>query len=584
MQRRLCRGDYLSEMSNMKLFTKGLLLVAIPGLFEVILLGLLYKSQQDATQAEVWAVHTKNVIIQAAEVREPLLLQSARLRRGILLNDITDLDNTDLWEDLDREVYELATMVSDNPTQQASVQRIRESIKVYRDWSDSQVQLIKNGQRDQVIEGLRQSSSASSSTRRLEVIRHQVAEFMATEERLDTERTRTVAEARRVQIITMIIAVLGSIIAAAIATWVFTKNVGGRLAILTSNARQLSSGGQLAEKVHGSDEISELDAALHQTSVRLNEAKNEARIYRGEIEQRAKELAVVNDNLQRQTQDNEMFIYSVSHDLRSPLVNLQGFSKELNHAAHELHDVIRASPLPDGDKRRIQTIIEEDVEVSLKFIRTAVTRSAAIIDAMLRLSRVGRVEYQPVPLDVSVIVERVIDAMQGTIRERGAQVIASRLPPCHGDPTAVEQIFGNLIGNAVNYLDSERPGMIEIGVLPDDSPQPDFHTYTIKDNGLGIPKAYIGKMFSAFHRLHANVAQGEGVGLALIKRIVMRHGGKIWVESEEGSGSTFYVSLPAHAQAHALKTALTSETKNEQSGESANRQMDNNQLPEGVTT
>ncbi|RXZ38253.1 histidine kinase [Oxalobacteraceae bacterium CAVE-383] len=537
----------------MKLFTKGLLLVAVPGIFELVLLGLLFKSQQDATEAEVWAVHSKNVIIQVAEVREPLLLQSARLRRGIMLDDLADLDKTDLWDDLNQELTELAGMVSDNPGQRQALLRIRSAIADYREWSDDQVNMLRHGRRAEVIEGLRQNgASPLSSSRRLETIRVLVSEFIATEERLDIARTKVVSDARRIQMITMIMAVLGSIIAAAAATWIFTRNVGGRLKVLTNNARELSSGGRMAERVTGDDEISELDTVLHQTSLRLKQAESEARRYRDEIEQRARELAVVNDNLQRQTQDNEMFIYSVSHDLRSPLVNLQGFSKELNHAAHELHDVIRASPLPDDHKKRIQSILEEDVEVSLKFIRTAVTRSAAIIDAMLRLSRVGRVEYQPVLLNINLIVERVIDAMQGTIRERGASVTMSALPPCHGDPTAVEQIFGNLIGNAVNYLDANRPGKIEIGTVPDDGPHAQFHTYFIKDNGLGIPQAYLGKMFSAFHRLHANVAQGEGVGLALIKRIVMRHNGKIWVESEEGRGSTFYVSLPANAQAHEL--------------------------------
>lgn len=532
----------------MKLFTKGLLLVAVPGIFELILLGLLYKSQQDATQAEIWALHSKNVIIEIGEVREPLLLQSARTRRGIMLNDMTDLDKTDLWDTLEQELDELVGMVADNPGQQNTAIRIRRAVMDYRQWSEGLIDQLRSGRREEVIQSLRENSAGSSSSRRLETIRALIDELIATEERLDTSRSRQVAEARRLQMIMMVIAVLGSIVAAAGATWVFTRNIGGRLAVLTSNAQSLASGGKMAERVTGSDEISELDTVLHQTSARLRQAENEAQAYRSEIEHRAKELAIVNDNLQRQTQDNEMFIYSVSHDLRSPLVNLQGFSKELSHAANELHDVIRSSPLPDDHKHRIQSIIEDDVEVALKFIRTAVTRSAAIIDAMLRLSRVGRVEYQPVQLDVGQIAQRVVDAMRGTIQERGAKVTVGEMPPCYGDPTAIEQIFGNLIGNAVNYLDKSRPGVIDIGALPDDDPHPLLHTYFIRDNGLGIPQAYLSKMFSAFQRLHANVAQGEGVGLALIKRIVMRHNGKIWVDSEEGRGSTFYVSLPAQLE------------------------------------
>jgi signal transduction histidine kinase len=127
-----------------------------------------------------------------------------------------------------------------------------------------------------------------------------------------------------------------------------------------------------------------------------------------------------------------------------------------------------------------------------------------------------------------------------------------RLPPAWGDPTAVEQIFANLIGNALNYLDPKRPGVIEVGdqnhaggcKTPGDSA---FHTYYVKDNGLGIPDAYRPKIFQAFQRLHAQVAKGEGIGLVMVRRMVERHGGRIWLESAEGVGSTFFVTLPITA-------------------------------------
>jgi signal transduction histidine kinase len=542
----------------MKLFNKGLLLVAIPGLFELVLLGILYKSQEYATQAEAWALHTKDVIIQAAEVREPVLLQSQRLRAGIIFNDATGLDNTDLWERVELEMGELHEMVKDSPSQLANLQKIRLAVADYHQWTNAQVEMLGKGQRDELVERMRDPASG----RRVATIQKLLVEFIAREEALDVIRLEQVARARRFQNLALLIALAGSVLAAAMAARIFSRDVGGRLAVLTKNARQLTQRGELAQQVSGDDEISELDRVLHQTSARLQEAEQAERLYREELEQRARELTVLNDALQRQTQDNEMFIYSVSHDLRSPLVNLQGFSKELHHSIRELHETVAGSQLSDKDKQAIRSIIEEDVEVSLKFIRTAVTRSASIIDAMLRLSRVGRVEYQSQETNVDDIVQRVIDAMSSTIRQRQAVVLAKPMPACHGDPTAIEQIFGNLIGNAVNYLDPERPGTIEIGVLPADPGQPDFRTYYVKDNGLGIPADYLGKMFSAFNRLHADVAQGEGVGLALIKRIVLRHGGKIWVESKEGVGTTFYTSLPVHASDIATSQPVRGEISN----------------------
>ncbi len=524
----------------MKLFKKGLLLVAIPGLFELGLLGVLYKSQENATQAEARTLHTKDVIIQAAEVREPVLLQSARLRAAIILNDPGGLEKTDLWESIEKEINELRDLVVDNPAQLRATEQIRASVKEYRAWTDKQIELLRSGRRDDLVAELRDPTTL----RLILVIQRQLADFIKVEGALDDVRQQRAVEARRLQNIALWVALLGSVLAAAVAAKIFSKDVGGRLAVLTDNARQLSEGGALATAVGGSDEITELDRVLHETHARLKQAEDNARVYREQLERHAGELALVNEDLQRQTQDNEMFIYSVSHDLRSPLVNLQGFSKELHHSIKEMRDTISDSNLNDNDKKRIHDMIEDDVEVSLKFIRTAVSRSASIIDSMLRLSRVGRVEYQSQMTDVNDIVGRVIDAMSATIRQREAVVLSQPLPACYGDPTAIEQIFGNLIGNAINYLDPKRPGTVRIGALPSDPGQPDFRTYYVKDNGLGIPADYLGKMFSAFNRLHADVAQGEGVGLALIKRIVMRHGGKIWVESTEGVGTTFYTSLP----------------------------------------
>jgi len=305
---------------------------------------------------------------------------------------------------------------------------------------------------------------------------------------------------------------IGSLLAAAMAAKVFSNNVGNRLAILTSNAHRLSEGGVLADAVGGNDEISTLDQVLHQTSRRLKQAEHSARLYREELECRARELALVNEDLQRQTQDNEMFIYSVSHDLRSPLVNLDGFSKELELAVLEIQKVLEKSQLNPGDKKQIEEIIDQDIAVALKFIRTAVTRSAAIIDAMLRLSRAGRIDYQMQVVFTGEVVGRVIDAMSSTIRQRQALVMTQRLPPCYGDPTAIEQVFGNLIGNAINYLDPKRAGTVEVGVLPEDPQEPGFRTYFVKDNGLGIAADQQDKLFSVFKRLHADVAEGEGIG------------------------------------------------------------------------
>lgn len=130
-----------------------------------------------------------------------------------------------------------------------------------------------------------------------------------------------------------------------------------------------------------------------------------------------------------------------------------------------------------------------------------------------------------------------------------ATVEIGDLPPALGDPTAVEQVFANLIGNAVNYLDRARPGKIEIFAVESDETvegvAPGSVVFAVKDNGLGISEPYKAKVFTAFQRLHGDVAKGEGIGLALVRRMVERHGGRVWFESTPGQGSTFFVTFLA---------------------------------------
>jgi signal transduction histidine kinase len=297
----------------------------------------------------------------------------------------------------------------------------------------------------------------------------------------------------------------------------FSRDIVGRLSQLADNVHRLGDKKELTQPLTGRDEIARLDAVFRAMARSLRERE----------------------------QENEMFIYSVSHDLRSPLVNLQGFSEELSFSCKDMSTALAG--VADAGGRRALAIVERDVPESLHFIKTAVSRLSAIIDALLRLSRVGRVEYRIQPVNIAEIVERVVAALDNTIEGRKAEVSVGALPPALGDPTAVEQIFANLIANALHYLDPARSGRVEIGTLPpgQEGAPAGLQTYFVKDNGLGIPEAYQQRVFLAFQRLHADVVQGEGVGLALVYRMVGRLGGKIWLESTAGVGSTFYVALPA---------------------------------------
>lgn len=267
------------------------------------------------------------------------------------------------------------------------------------------------------------------------------------------------------------------------------------------------------------------------------------------VAERTAELAHSNRQLRQQNEENEMFVYSVSHDLRSPLVNLQGFSKELEAACQDVRDVLESEQIAPAIRDAALGHLDQGMKEPIRFIQTAVSRLGSIIDALLRLSRAGRVEYHPAPVDVQAVLGRIVDSMRGTIAAREARVTVHDLPHVVADPAAVEQIFANLIGNALNYLAPNRPGRIEVGTASTQAleadPQPGTVTFYVRDNGCGIPAAHQPKIFRAFQRLRPDLAQGEGIGLAIVRRTIERHGGSIWLRSAADEGTTFFLTLPA---------------------------------------
>ncbi len=524
----------------MRLTTKGLLLIAIPAVFELSLLSAIVKAEADAAAAERWGQHGQAVLAQASRVLEPVLVESVELRGAVAANDTSYSTPVSMWMDVDRRIDRLVDLVADNPSQVERAVQIRHAVQNYRQWSDRVQDLLRSGRRADLAERFRALMAADV----LDRVRAQIASFQTEERRLDVLRV-SAAEAARAQQQTLVMtAVLGSIVLVALAVWVFTRGVRGRLDALSDNASRLAANEPLAPLTAGNDEIAELDLTLHQISQQLIEAERLRLGFQADLARRADQLARINENLRQQTQENEMFIHGVSHDLRAPLVNLQGFSRELNHACDDLRERISNSSLSPQARARIERTINEDIGEALRYLQTAVLRASHIIDALLRLARVGRVEYRRQRVSVQELVQRVVDAMHASIRARGAQVSVQTLPDVWGDPTALEQVFANLIGNALNYLDPARDGRVEIGTAHAPPGVESLQIFYVRDNGLGIPEVGLPRLFQAFQRMHGNVASGEGIGLALVRRVVERHGGRVWVESTEGEGTTFYLSLP----------------------------------------
>jgi PAS domain S-box-containing protein len=263
------------------------------------------------------------------------------------------------------------------------------------------------------------------------------------------------------------------------------------------------------------------------------------------VAERTQDLQLANSELARKNEEVEAFVYIVSHDLRTPLVNLQGFSKELEQSCEELRESFLPALSASPEKERLESILTEDIPGSLRYITASTTKFERLIEALLELSRCGRHVYRSEELDLVALAHATLDSMRRSIATSGAQVSVAPMPKAQGDPTALGQVLSNLIGNSVKYLQPGRPGRIEIGGVLEQSTaqQPTAH-YWVRDNGAGLPSSAKPRLFQVFQRFHPQLAPGDGIGLAMVKKIVERHGGKIWAEGEEGVGTTFHFTLP----------------------------------------
>jgi signal transduction histidine kinase len=284
----------------------------------------------------------------------------------------------------------------------------------------------------------------------------------------------------------------------------------------------------------------------------LQKAREELELH---VTARTAELGSANDNLKRanrelarrgqevtaKNEEAESFVYVVSHDLRAPLVNLQGFSEELGASCIELRTRLDRSSLSAAEQAALLPIVTESIPESLRFIASSTRKLQRLIDALLLLSRTGREEYAMELLDVELLAKASLEVLRQSIAQSGALLKLEALPNAFADQTAVGQVFSNLIGNAITYLQKGRPGLIEIG----GELQDDMSHYWVRDNGCGISAHAQRRLFQVFQRFHPHVVQGEGMGLAIVKRVVERHGGRVWAESIEHIGTTFHFTLPA---------------------------------------
>jgi signal transduction histidine kinase len=250
--------------------------------------------------------------------------------------------------------------------------------------------------------------------------------------------------------------------------------------------------------------------------------------------------------LERKNAELRDLFYVLSHDLRAPLINLAGFAHELETAIGTLDDV---RPRPDGNgdpppsDAQSWTERRHDIEESLGFIRGNIAKMDQLVSGLLGLSRIENRPAKFERLDLGQMVRGICDAFHFQIAERQIDLRIGALPVVVGDAVSLNQVFSNLIDNAIKYMKPTGPARIDIECEARD----DHYLFRVRDTGTGIRADDREKIFRLFTRLGHQAVTGDGLGLTVVRKIIEKHGGAIWVESAVGAGSTFCFTLPRGA-------------------------------------
>ena len=228
------------------------------------------------------------------------------------------------------------------------------------------------------------------------------------------------------------------------------------------------------------------------------------------------------ERVQERSAELESFTYSMSHDLRTPLRAIDGFTRML---IEDYEDDL------DAEGQRLLNVVYESAQ-----------RMGRLIDDLLAFSRLGHCEMRRQPISMKRLAYETFDAVQQDRPHQPAQLRLHDLPRAEGDRAMVRRVFGHLVANAFKFTQHQRNAVVEIGTYQENGST----AYFVRDNGTGFDMDYADKLFGVFERLHdPNEFEGTGVGLAIVERIVRRHGGRVWAEGAVGEGATFYFTLPS---------------------------------------
>jgi signal transduction histidine kinase len=453
-----------------------------------------------------WVVHTVEVENQISTV----LLQIRRAEsavRGYLLTSRPEFlgEYETAASSVAPGVDKLLGLTGDNKVQIEDGQRLRSAVESRLSELRKAVDFVRQ---DNVAGGVAMLRGGDADS--VQTINDVTARMRAEEERLFTSRN---IAADRSQRIASIVTVAGSGLVIALA--------GISIFLVRRSARARD----------------EAEALLRDNNINLEAT----------VDERTADLREANNEIQR-------FAYIVSHDLRSPLVNIMGFTSELEELRTDIFRRIAAlrraaaspSPLPVAATANEPALEAEDRQLAqdfaeaLGFIKSSIAKMDRLITAILNLTREGRREFEPVRIDTGELIEAIVTTMAHQAAEAQAEIRIAPLPEIVSDRLALEQIFSNLIDNALKYLKPGVPGEINVRGRT----KLGFAIFEIADNGRGIEPKDHQRIFDLFRRAGTQDKPGQGIGLAHVRALVRRLGGTMSVQSELNNGSTFTITLP----------------------------------------
>jgi signal transduction histidine kinase len=487
----------------------GQILLLAAGFFVLVAISaasviLVNKAREDSG----WVVHT----VEAQNQINALLLEVRRAEsaaRGYLLTRGPEFlrDHEAAAATIIPNLEALAKLTADNPRQVENIGKLRTAVKTRLDQFTAEMEFVRQNQPDSAAALVREAAAGNTGS----TIRDVATTMRREEERLFVERT---ANADRSQTLAALVTIAGSSLV------VLLTGISIFLVRRSARARDDAEG-----------------------QLRDNNLNLEAT-----VDERTADLREANDEIQR-------FAYIVSHDLRSPLVNIMGFTSELEELRGDIFKRISslaraasaASALPDNATDTAEPVLEgtdkqlsQDFTEALGFIKSSIGKMDRLIAAILNLTREGRREFEPVRINTRELIEGVAATVAHQAAEAEAQIRIAPLPDIVSDRLAIEQIFSNLIDNALKYLKPGVPGDISVRGRT----KLGFAIFEIADNGRGIDPKDHQRIFDLFRRAGVQDKPGQGIGLAHVRALVRRLGGTMSVASELNQGSTFTITLP----------------------------------------